>query len=122
MMAELVDEGKVRWIGVCNHDVEQLERVRGGPPRRLAPASSSRCSLAARARTLLPWAAEHGTGVIAYSPMASGLLTGAFDHDRVERLDPDDWRRESPIFQEPALAGEPRARRRASVRLPSVWA
>ena len=53
---------------------------------------------------LLPWADGHGIGVIVYSPMASGMLTGAFDRDRVERLDPNDWRRGSPIFQEPLLS------------------
>ena len=100
-MAELVEEGKVRWVGVCNFDVEQLERVRGDPPRRLAAAAA----LAARARRALDRAAVGGastaTGVIVYSPMGSGLLTGAFDPERVARLDPDDWRRHSPLFSEP---------------------
>ena len=81
VMAELVDEGKVRWIGVCNHDVEQLERCEAV---RHVDSLQPQLSLLARgARSeLLPWADGHGTGVIAYSPMASGMLTGAFDHDR----------------------------------------
>ena len=53
---------------------------------------------------LIPWCREHGTGVLAYSPMASGLLTGSFGRDGVERLAPDDWRRRSPMFTEPKLS------------------
>jgi aryl-alcohol dehydrogenase-like predicted oxidoreductase len=53
--------------------------------------------------SVLPWAAEHGTGAIVYSPMASGLLTGSFDGARIAQLDANDWRRESPQFREPAL-------------------
>jgi aryl-alcohol dehydrogenase-like predicted oxidoreductase len=53
--------------------------------------------------TVLPWAAEHGTGVIVYSPMGSGLLTGSFDRERIARLDASGWRRESPAFRDPAL-------------------
>jgi aryl-alcohol dehydrogenase-like predicted oxidoreductase len=103
VMAELVDEGKVRWIGVCNHDVEQLERCEAV---RHVDSLQPQLSLLVRGALseLLPWADGHGTGVIAYSPMASGMLTGTFDHDRVERLESDDWRRGSPIFREPALA------------------
>jgi aryl-alcohol dehydrogenase-like predicted oxidoreductase len=52
----------------------------------------------------VPWARDNGTGVIAYSPMASGMLTGAFDRSRLDRLDPDDWRRRSPVFNEPMLS------------------
>ena len=51
--------------------------------------------------TVLPWAAEHGTGVIVYSPMASGLLTGSIDRERIAHLDADDWRRESPASMSP---------------------
>jgi aryl-alcohol dehydrogenase-like predicted oxidoreductase len=56
------------------------------------------------ALTLIPWCREHGTGVLAYSPMASGLLTGSFGRERVDVLAPDDWRRRSPMFAEPKLS------------------
>jgi aryl-alcohol dehydrogenase-like predicted oxidoreductase len=101
-MAELVDEGKVRWIGVCNHSVEQLERCQAV---RHVDSLQPQLSLLARGarRELLPWAERNGTGAIVYSPMASGMLTGAFDRARLEQLNPDDWRRVSPIFNEPLL-------------------
>jgi aryl-alcohol dehydrogenase-like predicted oxidoreductase len=102
VMAELADEGKVRWIGVSNHDVEQLERCEA--VRHVDSLQPPLSLLARGARSeLLPWAQRHGTSAIAYSPMASGLLSGAFDHDRVEQLAQDDWRRGSSSFQEPAL-------------------
>jgi aryl-alcohol dehydrogenase-like predicted oxidoreductase len=53
---------------------------------------------------VIPWSRDHGTGVIVYSPMASGLLTGAFSEDRVENLAGDDWRRSNPDFRPPRLA------------------
>jgi aryl-alcohol dehydrogenase-like predicted oxidoreductase len=53
---------------------------------------------------VIPWCREHGTGVIVYSPMASGLLTGAFGKDRVEQLAEDDWRRRDAAFREPRLS------------------
>ena len=101
-MAELVDEGKARWIGVSNFDVEQLERCEAV---RHVDSVQPPLSLLARGSrtTVLPWAAEHGTGVLVYSPMGSGLLTGAFDAERIVSLDPDDWRRHSPLFSEPLL-------------------
>jgi aryl-alcohol dehydrogenase-like predicted oxidoreductase len=101
-MAELVDEGKVRWAGVCNFDVEQLDRCEA--IRHVDSVQPPLSLLARGARsTVLPWAAAHGTGVIVYSPMGSGLLTGAFDRERIARLDPDDWRRHSPLFTDPLL-------------------
>jgi aryl-alcohol dehydrogenase-like predicted oxidoreductase len=101
-MAELVDEGKVRWIGVCNHDVEQLERCEAV---RHVDSLQPQLSLLSRGvrRELLPWAERSGTGVIVYSPLASGMLSGAFDRARLEQLHPGDWRRHSPIFNEPLL-------------------
>ena len=101
-MAALVDEGKARWIGVSNFDVEQLERCEAV---RHVDSVQPPLSLLARGvrTTVLPWAAEHGTGVLVYSPMGSGLLTGAFDAERIASLDPDDWRRHSPFFSEPLL-------------------
>jgi aryl-alcohol dehydrogenase-like predicted oxidoreductase len=102
-LAALVDEGKVRWLGLCNVDVEQLERC--AAIRHVDCVQPPLSLLARGARgTILPWAAEHGTGVIVYSPMGSGLLTGTFDSARVGALDANDWRRQSPSFQEPQLS------------------
>jgi aryl-alcohol dehydrogenase-like predicted oxidoreductase len=102
-MAELVDEGVVRWLGVSNFDVEGLERCEAvrhvdslQPPLNLVNRSAR--------REVIPWCEQHGTGVIAYSPMASGLLTGKFDAAAVDDLAPDDWRRRNPEFQEPKLS------------------
>jgi aryl-alcohol dehydrogenase-like predicted oxidoreductase len=99
-MGELIDEGKVRWGGVSNFDVELLERCETG---RHVDSLQPPLSLIKRgaASDVIPWCREHGTGVIVYSPMASGLLTGRFDHARLESLEEDDWRRQSEAFQEP---------------------
>lgn len=101
-MAELVDEGKVRWIGVSNFDVDMLEKCESirhvdssQPPLSLVDTDSR--------DDLIPWCEKHGTGVIVYSPMASGLLTGKYDRDGIDSLAPDDWRRKSPNFTEPLL-------------------
>jgi aryl-alcohol dehydrogenase-like predicted oxidoreductase len=102
-MAELVDEGKARWIGVCNFDEELLARCEA--MRHVDSVQPPLSLLARGARTtVVPWAEEHGTGVICYSPMASGLLTGAFDRARLASLDDGDWRRDSATFQEPAVS------------------
>jgi aryl-alcohol dehydrogenase-like predicted oxidoreductase len=101
-MAELVDEGKVRWIGVCNFTVELLRRCE--PIRHVDSLQPPFNLLQPEARDeLIPWCREHGTGVIGYSPMASGLLTGGFDRARMASLAPDDWRHRSSLFQEPQL-------------------
>jgi aryl-alcohol dehydrogenase-like predicted oxidoreductase len=101
-MAELVDEGKVRRAGVSNFDLgllERCERVRHvdalQPPYSLIDRRA--------ADDVIPWCAEHGTGVICYSPLQSGLLSGGFDADRVRELPADDWRRGSEDFRSPAL-------------------
>jgi aryl-alcohol dehydrogenase-like predicted oxidoreductase len=102
-MAALVDEGKVRWIGVCNFDVELLGRCEA--IRHVDSLQPPLSLLARGARTaLVPWAREHGVGVISYSPLASGLLGGTFDAARMARLDDTDWRRASPLFQDPAVS------------------
>ena len=127
-MAELVDEGKARWIGACNFDVDQLDRCEAV---RHVDAVQPPLSLLARGSlaTVVPWAAAHGAGVLGYSPLASGMLTGAYDRERIAGLGEDDWRRASPAFSEPLLSktlrssrGSPRSQdgsRRRSPRLPS---
>jgi aryl-alcohol dehydrogenase-like predicted oxidoreductase len=102
-MAELAEEGKVRWAGVSNFDVELLERCERV---RHVDAVQPPLSLIDRAalRDVVPWCRAHGTGVIAYSPLQSGLLSGAFDRGRLERLPADDWRRRAEEFTEPQLS------------------
>jgi aryl-alcohol dehydrogenase-like predicted oxidoreductase len=102
-LAELKAAGKVRWIGVSNFDVAQMERARA-----IAPITSLQppYSLVKREveAEILPYAARQGIGVIAYSPLASGLLTGAMTRQRIAGLPADDWRRTSPDYQEPRLS------------------
>jgi len=102
-MAALQKEGKVRWIGVSNFDVDQLHRARATAPiASLQPPYS----LVRRQveEEILPYCYHRHIGVIAYSPMASGLLTGAMTPERVAALPADDWRRRSPDYQEPLLS------------------
>jgi aryl-alcohol dehydrogenase-like predicted oxidoreductase len=101
-LADLKREGKVRWIGVSNFDVQQLRRA-----QTIAPATSlqPRYSLVHREieDEILPYCLSEGIGVIVYSPMASGLLTGAMTRERAARLPGDDWRKGHPDFTEPNL-------------------
>jgi aryl-alcohol dehydrogenase-like predicted oxidoreductase len=102
-LVELKERGLVRHIGVSNFDVEQLRRVAEiAPVETLQP----QYSLIERdvERKLLPYAEEHEIGVIVYSPMGSGLLTGAMTRERIARLPDDDWRKTDPRFQEPLLS------------------
>jgi aryl-alcohol dehydrogenase-like predicted oxidoreductase len=102
-MVELVDEGKVRWLGVCNFDLPRLRRCEA--IRHVDSLQPPLSVLNRNARSeLVPAALESGTGVIAYSPMASGLLTGSFNREGLARLAEDDWRRRAPAFQEPQLS------------------
>jgi aryl-alcohol dehydrogenase-like predicted oxidoreductase len=101
--AELRDQGLVRHIGVSNFDVEQLRRV-----QQIARVETlqPQYSLIERdvEREILPFAAREGIGVIAYSPMGSGMLTGAMTRERVARLPEDDWRKHDARFNEPQLS------------------
>jgi aryl-alcohol dehydrogenase-like predicted oxidoreductase len=101
-MARLVEQGKVRAAGVSNFDVALLERCEA---RRHVDSLQPPFSMIRRAaaQSQIPWCRTHGTGVICYSPMQSGILTDSFGRARVEALAPDDWRRRSPEFQSPAL-------------------
>jgi aryl-alcohol dehydrogenase-like predicted oxidoreductase len=102
-LAALKQEGKVRHIGVSNFNVAQMERAQA-----IAPITSlqPRYSLLHREieAEILPFAARENIGVIAYSPMASGLLTGAMTRERIAGLPADDWRKHHPDFLEPRLS------------------
>ena len=102
-LAALRKEGKVRHIGVSNFKVGQLRRAQA-----IAPITSlqPRYSLLHREveAEVLPFCAREHIGVIAYSPMASGLLTGAMTRERIAALPADDWRKRHPDFQEPQLS------------------
>jgi aryl-alcohol dehydrogenase-like predicted oxidoreductase len=101
-MSRLVDEGKVLTAGVSNFDVGLLARCEAlRHVDSLQPPFSLIRRQAAEAE--LPWCAAHGTGVIGYSPLQSGILTEQFSAQRIERLPPDDWRRRSPDFKSPRL-------------------
>jgi aryl-alcohol dehydrogenase-like predicted oxidoreductase len=101
-LAQLKQEGKVRWIGVSNFNVTQLERI-----RKIAPITSLQPPYSAISpeveQEILPYCAGHGIGVIVYSPMKSGLLTGKMTKERVAAFPEDDFRRRALAFQEPQL-------------------
>jgi aryl-alcohol dehydrogenase-like predicted oxidoreductase len=102
-LLDLEAEGKIRAAGVSNFTVDMLERCeQRGHVGSLQPPFS----LINRAAggDLIPWAREHDTGVIVYSPMGSGLLTGRFSRERAAALEDGDWRRSSEEFTEPALS------------------
>ncbi|MFI5006924.1 MAG: aldo/keto reductase [Solirubrobacterales bacterium] len=103
VMVKLVEEGKVRAAGVSNFDVARLDVCEA---IRHVDSLQPPFSLVRRdvAGAQVPWCAAHGTGVIVYSPMQSGLLTDTFSEARVAALAPDDWRRRSPEYQPPRLA------------------
>lgn len=102
-LAELKEQGLVRHIGVSNFDVEQLRRI-----AQIAPVETlqPQYSLIERdiERAILPYTREHGIGVIAYSPMGSGMLTGAMTRERAATLPENDWRKHDPRFNEPQLS------------------
>jgi aryl-alcohol dehydrogenase-like predicted oxidoreductase len=103
VFTDLKREGKIRAAGLSNHNIFQLEAASEignvdaiQPPFNLIHRDA--------ADDVLLWAREHEAGVIAYSPMASGLLTGAFTAARAAALEPGDWRAGNPDFTEPALS------------------
>jgi aryl-alcohol dehydrogenase-like predicted oxidoreductase len=102
-MADLKREGKVRWIGVSNFNVAQLKRAKA-----IAPVTSLQPPYSLLHREIeediLPYCLREGIGVIVYSPMASGLLTGAMTRERAAKLPKDDWRSSHPDFTEPNLS------------------
>lgn len=102
-LVRLREQGKVRWIGVSNFNVDQLKRI-----REIAPNTSLQppYSMLRRAieTEILPFAQENGIGVINYSPMVSGLLTGKMTAERVAAMPADDWRRKGVEFNEPRLS------------------
>ena len=103
VMADLQKQGKVRWIGVSNFSVEQMERV-----SKIAPITSNQppYSMLNRAvePAILPYCQKNNIGVINYAPMHSGLLTGAMTKERVANLTSDDFRRKAKNYQEPLLS------------------
>jgi aryl-alcohol dehydrogenase-like predicted oxidoreductase len=102
-LAELKQQGLVRHIGVSNFDVDQLRRI-----QQIAPVETlqPQYSLIEREveREILPFAEREGIGVIVYSPMGSGLLTGGMTRERIETLADDDWRKHDERFNEPHLS------------------
>ena len=102
-LAALQREGKVRWIGVSNFSVQQIKRAQA-----IAPITSLQPPYSLIHREIeedvLPYCLHKGIGVIVYSPMASGLLTGAMTRERAARLPQDDWRKGHPDFSEPNLS------------------
>ncbi|MPZ92197.1 MAG: aldo/keto reductase [Actinobacteria bacterium] len=102
-MGELIDEGKVRWGGVSNFDVELLERC-----NRIRHVDSLQPPLSLINRSprndVIAWCDDNGTGVIVYSPMHSGLLTGKYTRASISELDDGDWRKRDRDFNEPRLS------------------
>jgi aryl-alcohol dehydrogenase-like predicted oxidoreductase len=102
-LARFREQGKIRWIGVSNFSVEQLKRA-----QKIAPVTSLQPPYSmlrpAVEEELLPYAQSNGIGVINYSPMVSGLLTGKMTAERVAALPADDWRRKAAEFNEPRLS------------------
>lgn len=101
-IADLIQEGKIRYAGVSNFNVEQMERV-----RKIAPVASLQPPYSMIVRhaeyDLFDYCRRHNIGIVAYSPLYKGLLTGAITRERVESFAPDDHRRGDRQFQEPLL-------------------
>jgi aryl-alcohol dehydrogenase-like predicted oxidoreductase len=103
-IARLIQEGKVRYGGVSNFNLEQLKRVQAIHPVASLQPPYSVLERGVESQ-LLPYCAANNIGVVAYSPMQTGLLTGKYTRDRVASLPEDDWRKaQNPHFREPALS------------------
>jgi len=102
-IGELIDEGKVRWGGVSNFDIALLERC-----SRIRHVDSLQPPLSLINRSarndVIPWCDDKGTGVIVYSPMHSGLLTGKYTQTSIAELEDGDWRKRDGDFNEPRLS------------------
>ena len=102
-LAALKKEGKLRWIGVSNFNVNQLQRAQA-----IAPVTSLQPPYSLVSREVepevLPYCKQQNIGVIVYSPMASGLLTGSMTRERAAKFGKEDWRSGIPIFREPRLS------------------
>jgi aryl-alcohol dehydrogenase-like predicted oxidoreductase len=102
-MAKLKAQGKIRNIGLSNFSVPQIQRAQAVAP--IASLQPQYSLIAREAESaILPYALSQNIGVIVYSPMASGLLTGAMTRDRIAKMPEDDWRKHSANFQEPLLS------------------
>ena len=101
--AELKEQGLVRHIGVSNFDLEQLQRI-----QQIAPVETLQPQYSLIERDvegeILPFAERQDIGVIVYSPMGSGLLTGRMTRGRIASMPEDDWRKQDPRFREPELS------------------
>ncbi len=101
-MVDLKKEGKIRYLGVSNHSIDQMKRLQA-----IAPITSQQppYSLVNRSYEdeLLPFCQENNTGVICYSPMGSGILTGKMTRERIDALEEGDWRKNAEDFKEPKL-------------------
>lgn len=102
-LARLREEGKVRWIGVSNFSVSQMKRAQNIAPITSLQPPYSMVTRAIEAE-ILPFASHHNIGVIVYSPMSAGLLTGEMTVERVANFASEDWRRNLPNFQKPLLS------------------
>jgi len=102
-LAELKEEGKVRHIGVSNFDVSQMERANQFSPVETLQPPYNMLNRGVE-EEILPYCVENDIGVIVYSPMRSGLLTGKMTAERVQNMPSDDWRRNADDFQEPDLS------------------
>jgi aryl-alcohol dehydrogenase-like predicted oxidoreductase len=102
-LAKLQQEGKVRWIGVSNFNLAELRKAQA-----IAPITSLQPPYSLIRREveseILPWCRQNNVGAIAYSPMASGLLTGSMTRERAASLPVEDWRSRNPEFKEPKLS------------------
>jgi len=102
-LAKLQAEGKIRHIGVSNFNAQQMQRALSVAPIASLQPPYSLLATEVEVSTL-PFALDHQIGVIVYSPMASGLLSGSMTRQGIAGLPEDDWRKHSPNFQEPLLS------------------